>query len=233
MDETMYVICTACTLNKPYSDNIKVLLQSLKNTNKNIIQVFVGVFTNDTLAFMRFDSECKEVYKNVMLNQEVGDKNDANVYRADVMSAFLQDGSHDSVAWFDSDIIIRGSILELLSESKEPTLKIMYRINAERNRSRFQNGIIVFSNHLECKILLACWRERLKKDNSWYQDQLTLYQLWASGYGISLLPISQRYNDWEFSDNSIIWHAKSSHMDQEPFKSEYWRLLDEANENIH
>jgi len=38
---------------------------------------------------------------------------------------------------------------------------------------------------------------------------------------VKLVPLDQKYNDLHFGKDSYIWHARHTHLEEEPFNSEF------------
>lgn len=229
MDKRNNLIMTAITPDEKYYNNIIVLLQSIKDVYgdyppfKVVIYYLNGAQAPSELSSIRFQDVLKSCITFIEVVPQCKSIRDySNMYRATAFKSFMC-GIYDAIMWIDSDCIIRGEIDELLMMPDGPAVKIMQR-ETPKEYARVQNGVIVINDYPETRELILQWEKMLSVDSKWYSDQLWMYRLLIQS-GMNTIHIDEKYNDWHFNDGSVIWHCKGSHAEEEPFNSEYRRLL--------
>ena len=134
---------------------------------------------------------------------------------------------HDSVLCLDADIIVRKPIPELFEypEDGRSYFSVMHRPHSEQTKNKFNSGVIAANKTPNNTKLMEKWNyytwEALKTTDAWFHDQRCLYKVWASNKGlVELLTMEYAYNDWNFIEDSKIWHCKG-HSDNEKWQKEF------------
>ena len=145
-----------------------------------------------------------------------------------------------SIAWFDTDTLIRKPLTEFWGDVTADSLKISCR-ETERINTKFQAGIFVVGYSDITYSMISDWSLRVQEVNMWYADQEYLYRV-CEEYKphVLLIPMDLKFNDIGdstredvFSDNSVIWHCKSSHFNHSRFSKEFKYYFNKAKEFLN
>lgn len=229
------MIVTALNQDNFYLEQLLVLLTSI-NVNSPTEKVFVFLINFD----MELELKLKRCFNNVIFenrNINLG-KNPAGTmvcYRGSVIKECLE-YTKKPVAWFDTDIIVRGDLSTFWKRVKTNQLQIRYRGNNVKTKVRFNAGVFAIGYSEQTLRFISKWNEVIIRKNIWYEDQLQLYLIYKEfSNDIELIKMSQSFNDMGdstnmdvFRDNSLIWHCKKSHFYNKKFRKEYLMYLKKA-----
>ena len=230
------MIISALNYNEFYLDQILVSMESMKTNSPNDrMTIYLVDFPNDVIEtleerYPNYNFILEDVTLKGMSNEAV--RGYMVCYRAEVVLRQLQE-QKSPVAWFDADLIIRKDLSKFWEDIGSNTLKVMVRENAPE-KNRFQAGIFGIGYSQESIDYITDWRNIIRKGNRWFLDQLELYRVYEKHKNnISLLSMSKDFNDIggredSFSDDSYIWHSKSSHMDNPKFRKEWSKYYDNS-----
>lgn len=150
-----------------------------------------------------------------------------------------------SILWLDVDTIVRGELSDIFSDVKPNTLKILKREDADAREasglSVFNTGVVAVGYSEETLLLLKEASEMAMANPIWTADQLYLYRTYKKyKNNIDLINLVN-HREWHdiggrerknpFDKKSIIWHCKSSHFNESPYKEEYEYYKGVVDEN--
>ena len=170
------MIVTATNYSDCRFDQLKVLLRSLYLTNSsNRVRVHLVDFP------FRPKLEVINPSCEVFMEQEdLDNKKDVRgfmvCYRSRVILRALK-SCEDPIAWFDTDILVRGSLEYFWRDVKSNSLKIMKR-NSSRKDLQFQAGIFVIGNSSATTSMIEEFDEHLRCSFKWYEDQKALFSVY-------------------------------------------------------
>lgn len=213
------VIITAIDDNPKYIDYLKVMLVSFReNAPKEHLKVYLLGYKKKL-----------DINPNaeIISYREVLGREEASHIRGELLLDLLKKG-YKKLAWFDSDIIIRGKLNEFWEDIKPSTLKITYRAWQDVDKRKFQNGIYGIGNSLQMIELFEKFKRKMDKHKTeWYVDQLYLYKLWRKRKDIRLINLDRKWNDNHFEDDSIIWHCHMKKKDSSvKFNAEFEKYME-------
>ena len=175
---------------------------------------------------------------NYVKTRKDGDslKNFAVCYCTKGFKELIKTNKH--VAYFDSDIIIRKPVPELFMfpDKGKPVLTVMSRPHQEFAKSKFQAGVILMNKNKKSNYFMEQWDfytwKALELSDTWFHDQRCLFKVYEVRKSEFVLrPLEYRYNDWNFLDDSPIWHCKGHH-DNEKWQAEFNEYHDIAVEEL-
>ena len=135
------------------------------------------------------------------------------------------------IAYLDSDTIVRGSLKEFW-DVKMDSIKVMDR-PGQPNDARFQAGVFVIGDGCHIRAMMDDYDKVIQKENVFLREQEELYLSYQRHQDdVSLVPMDKKFNDWGFSDDSVIWHCKKKHFKNAKYQKEYRRWLNEANDKL-
>jgi len=213
------LIITAVDNNTHYKEGLKVFLASMAlNAPKESVYVYL----------MNCDSKyVKELHKinpNVTTQSEKTEEESPFVRNYIRHSLIIEQMSYyNKIAWIDNDSIIRDSLDELWEDIEPETIKFWYR-KKKKDHIKFQGGVYVLGASEKSMQWCAEIREELNNCTDWYAPQLLMYTKFKE-VGLTHTQLSEKYNDSKFKSDSIIWHCKSSHFEEEKYQTEYQRYL--------
>jgi len=151
----------------------------------------------------------------------------------------LSNDDNKWVLFIDCDSIIRapldGLIKSILIENaqKESRIAILHRPDAEKNMYKFNSGVIGFTNTLLIRMLVVDWYKEALTSDALSCEQEGLYTVYCKMRNhIKLIPLEQKYNCWNWSEDPIIYHCKGKYFNFLTFKSLFFPLLFEAQNKI-
>lgn len=217
----MRTILTATSCNNHYFEHALALLRSAcRNANE---QLTIGLINGDKIHEKAVHKIDKAI--NVLLYEIEGSSRfDYSRARFEVIRRTMEQG-YKQICWMDCDIIIRGSISEFWEDLSPRSMKIVVR-NVKSDRTKFQIGVVGFGVDSLMKCYITDIRDKLVNAEGWCEDQTEMYRVWKNyKYLIEIRKLSPKYNDSEFKNNSIVWHCKSSHFNEEKYQEEYRKYL--------
>jgi len=167
----------------------------IKNVYKNITVRRIHVYGDSILSEKNISTYKNHVYGNSIMSKRTAPMVDA-----------LNEG-YSKVAHMDVDIIVRGNLDELWENVKANTMKIMYKPD-QSDKRKLQKGVFVLGNSNITRALLKRLNEKLERHLEWYDDQKYLWKCYNKFKDqIDFQELGKKYNDNQFSDDSIIWHC--------------------------
>lgn len=147
-------------------------------------------------------------HNNITIGYDVIEGNylEAQGVRAKLMLNAFKDG-YDKVCWLDADMLVRGSLDELFDSCGIDGFSVKYRPECDKY-AKFNTGCLVVGR--ECVPMIKDWEKLLRKPKGKYPDQHYLWKVYKK-HKFKLYPFFPRFNDHEFKNDSIIWHAKGHH----------------------
>lgn len=146
----------------------------------------------------------------------------------------LMEKLNEAISWIDTDVIIRAPLERFVSVESNH-LKILYRGFWVRKKIKFNAGVFSIGSGSTSLKFLERWHQRLIDNAKWGRGQLELYRTYQEFKPmITIDPLDLKYNDLggrkdSFSPDSVIWHAKKSHLLNPRFNSEFQRYLDKGS----
>ena len=228
------MIVTSLNYDSFYFEQLLVLMTSLKiNSPEDRMMVYLINFPDDVIR------KIKKLYPYEFVSKTLNFKENTDVagimvcYRTLVLKECINK-YNEPVAWFDTDVIVRGSLMEFWSDIKPNSLKIMVR-DSKKNSDKFQAGIFAVGKSEITQKYIGEWNREVQKENKWFSDQRILYLMYNKyKHKIDLINMPVKFNDVGKSDgkcfmeDSINWHCKKPHFYKEPFRSEYLNYLQES-----
>lgn len=123
------------------------------------------------------------------------------------------------VAWMDADMLVRRP-LDTFWVGTADSVRVLHRPKSSED-GKFQTGVIVFG--CKTKGFVKQWADIVENElkGEWFADQRGLWMAYERhGADIVHLDLPQRFNDWRFEDDSVVWHAKGHYKN----RSEKWSL---------
>lgn len=217
------VIITAVDTVLRYVEGVKVWLASLaKNAPDESVIVYAQNWDNvDSLKSINPKAQI------VQISNDSADPMVRNYIRYNLFLDLLP--KYDAVAWIDNDSIVR-SKLDTFWLGIEPN-SVKYWRRPKRDHLCFQGGVFILGAGARtvwyCQAIIDKLKNISEDDNDrWYAPQLLAYtEIRAAG--IESIQLSQKFNDSTFKDDSVIWHCKSSHFNEDKYQKEYKKYLKE------
>tara|TARA_Y100001963_G_scaffold157807_1_gene255160 strand:+ start:460 stop:1185 length:726 start_codon:yes stop_codon:yes gene_type:complete len=148
----------------------------------------------------------------------------ANIRISDVCR-LLGEG-HKYIFLLDVDSIVRKDISELIDISDNVDMRIWKRFYATKPEYKIAVGVMFIKNSTD---ILNFFNTAYSSINSmehlctWYTEQYTISQLLLNsevGSNLTVGQMTEKYRDFNFLDDSVIWTAKGSTKDNEKYKLE-------------
>lgn len=230
------MIVTALNQDKFYLEQLLVLLKSINiNSPSEKVSVFLVNFDVRTEQKLRkyFDTV---IFENRILDLGEDPAGKMVCYRGAVVKECLE-RTKKPVAWFDTDIIVRGDLKKFWKNVKTNQFQIKYRGQSVKPTIRFNAGVFAIGYSKHTLSFISEWAQVISENSKWYEDQLQLYLIYKkySKY-IELLKMPQSFNDIGdsnsidvFRNDSLIWHCKKSHFYNKKFRKEYLMYLKKVN----
>lgn len=139
----------------------------------------------------------------------------------------LLDSGIDQILSLDGDVIVRGPLEGIWDDVEPSTLKIWFKGNQRKERTRFQGAVYLFGNSSETRAMYRDFIDRLGHPKGWYDGQEGLYTTWRRHKNhVRHVQLDVKYNDNLMSPHSLIWHVKHGHYDEQPWKKEWskWKV---------
>jgi hypothetical protein len=219
------IIVTAVDTTPRYVEGVKVWLRSLTE-NAPDERIFVYAQNWDNVDSI---SSINPRAKIIPITNESPDPMVRNYIRYKLFLDLLP--QYDMIAWIDNDAIIRKSLEYLWFGVTVNSVKYWRR--PKREHLCFQGGVFVLGAGEKTKqycrdILRGLETIPVSDVDRWYAPQLLAYTC-IGGSGIDTIPLSKKYNDCTFDDESIIWHCKSGHFNEAKYQKEYQYYLGMVN----
>ena len=230
------MIITNSSPDEFYFNQLLAFLMSLKiNSPDHRIHVFLANYPKDK------KNKLKETFKDFIFENRklkmIDDRGFSFIqFRAKLIKECFKKHK-ESVAWIDTDVIVRGDLSEFLHI--EPNqLKILYRGDNVSNEGKINAGIFNIGCSDETYNFISDWHERIKINAIWGMGQLELWRAYKDHKNeIELIKMDEKFNDLggtdrpnAFSDKSVIWHCKKKHFKNKKFQKEYKKYLKLAKE---
>lgn len=142
-----------------------------------------------------------------------------------------------SIAWFDTDTLIRKPLTEFWGDVTADSLKISCR-DTDDILVKFQAGVFAVGYCDLTYSMISDWSLCVKEDTRWFADQEYLYRVYDEYRPhILLIPMDLKFNDIGdstrdnvFDGESVIWHCKSKHFNHPRFSKEFKYYFNKALE---
>ena len=138
----------------------------------------------------------------------------------------------DMVMTMDSDMIVRSDISEIWGDVEPSTIKIW--VKPEKKATSFtkvQAGVHIFGNSPVIKEYYKAFMDRLGDNWMFRKGQPMIYLTWLDfKERIRIVQMPKKYNDSKFHNDSVVWHCKHGHFNEEKFQREFQRNLVKADE---
>jgi hypothetical protein len=152
----------------------------------------------------------------------------------------------EETIYLDSDIIIRGPLVEIFSSLKEYDLTVKFRPQLNQRgpagtdyAAKFNAGVIgirpspiglkftrrynqLIQNHISSGKPLVYYLEE-EKINSWIDQELLFVTYLEYQKELLFKSLPEKYNDAKFHNESIIWHGKGTAYKHPMFTTERMR----------
>lgn len=224
------VAVTLTTREKPYWNMAKVFLRTMREHDPDtcVRMYMVNCTKKDGNAILCLNRNTKIVYISVDDTSYIG----IMKHRMPAVLKALQSG-YKAVAFMDHDMIIRKPLGELWSNIESDSICVRYRPDWHPAKRAFQAGLHVLGNGAAVRKYYA---EVINRSQMWedkYETQKQLYLTWRDMRGhVKLVEMPQQYNDYEFHDESHVWHCKGSHFKDKKFQKEFRMWVALANDEI-
>jgi len=227
------MIITALNQDSFYLEQLLVLLTSISvNSPTERVSVFLVNFD------VEMSQKLKEHFSDVVfedrnINLGTNPAGKMVCYRGSVVKECLE-RTKLPVAWFDTDIIVRGSLDIFWEKVKTNQLQVRYRGPDVALNIRFNAGVFAVGYSEQTLRFISEWGRIINKKSKWYEDQLQLYLIYKKfSDDVELIKMPQSFNDIGYSkndgvfrDDSLIWHCKKAHFYNKKFRKEYLMYLD-------
>lgn len=214
------IIVTVSSCDKAFFQQLEVFLSSIKkNTSENVC---VGLINGS-------EEHIKKVM-NIMPTSDIVLIEINNPTRFDFAKARFEIirkklECNYRVCWLDCDIIVRKPLDNFWDGIEPRTMKLVVR-EGKKDRIKFQIGVVGFGNSYIIKSYIADVRDKLVNKTKWCSDQTEAYRVWKNYKRlINIEKLGIEYNDSEFDNDSVIWHCKSSHFNEEKYQREFKKYL--------
>lgn len=217
-----------------YYDQLLVFLTSMSiNSPKEVVHVYLAKYPEDKINTLK-----KKFPSYIFDNRELKKIDDRGfsfiLFRAElILECFSK--YNDSVAWIDTDVIVRRDLNEFLSVTPQE-FKILYRGDNKPDKVKINAGIFNIGCSIETHAFMLEWYERIQKNAKWGMGQLELWRAYKNHEDdVILCEMDEKYNDLggsdrphAFSDESVMWHCKKAHFNHPKFQNEFKYYLDKG-----
>lgn len=217
----MRTVVTISSCDKYYFEQAQVFLKSIKaNTDENVCIGLINSKDRHENAVHDIDSSIKIIKLNLDKPTRFGH---AKIRFELIRQILLME--YTEIIWMDCDVIVRDSIKSIWKGIEPNTLKVVRR-NRELDRVKFQIGVFGLGNSLATRNYIIDVKNKLNDIETWCDDQTVMYRVYKKHKKhISIVRLNKRYNDSKFKNESVIWHCKSSHFNEEKYQREYKKYL--------
>jgi hypothetical protein len=219
-----------------YFNQLLAFLMSVKiNSPKHKVNVFLANYPT------KKENKLKEIFKDFIFENrklKMIDKRGFSFiqFRAQLVKECFQN-YHESVAWVDTDVIVRSDLSEFLQVNPKQ-LKILYRGKTTPERVRINAGIFNIGCSNETYDFICDWQRRIEMNAKWGMGQLEFWKAYkAHKDKIELVKMNKKFNDLggydrpnAFSNDSVVWHCKKAHFKNKKFQKDYQYYLDLGKE---
>ncbi len=237
------MIITNSTPDEFYFNQLLAFITSMKiNSPDHIVHVFLANYPDDLADQLeeRFDN-C--VFDNWEVEMIPGDKRGFALimFRVAMMKeCMLEHVEH--VAWIDTDVLVRSDLSEFL-EVEPNQLKIYVRKTDYTNKfdAAINAGIFNLGCSEQTHKFLSDWYDGCAATPIWGQGQVEMWKAYEKyKKDIELVPMPLKFNDLGdrnnpnmFADESVMWHCKGNHFNNEKFQGEFQKYLSKGKEILY
>jgi hypothetical protein len=237
------MIITNSTPDEFYFEQLLAFITSLKiNSPEHTIRVFLANYPDSLWEKLQtsFDN-C--IFESWELEQIPGDKRDFALimFRVAMLRDCLESYG-ESVAWIDTDVLVRKNLSEFL-EVGSKQLKILVRQTNYANQfdAAVNAGIFNLGCSPETYDFVDDWYKGCEANPVWGQGQVAMWSAYKKhSKNVELVPMHLKFNDLGdrnnpnmFADDSVMWHCKANHFDNEKFQSEFQYYLKKGKEILN
>lgn len=219
------MIITNSTADKFYFEQLLAFLVSVRiNSPEHSVRVFLANYP------LEMENRLKEVFPEFIFENRELEMIDERgfsliLFRAAMIKECFEKYS-ESVAWIDTDVVVRKDLGEFLEVESEQ-LKILYRGDNKPENVRINAGIFNIGYSKITYDFICDWYERIKVNAVWGQGQLELWRAYKDS-NVKLIEMSNKFNDLggndrpnAFDNASVMWHCKFGHFNNPKFQKEY------------
>lgn len=159
------------------------------------------------------------------------------LYRIKMVQECFNDNQRAS--WIDTDVLVRKDLNDFVSIQPNQ-LKIFYRGYRHAGQVEFEAPINAGIFNIGCSEstynFTKTWYEGLSNNPRWGQGQVELWRAYQKHKdAVDLIKMPLKFNDLGdrdnpnmFDDNSVMWHCKRNHFNNEKFQNEFKYYLEKG-----
>ena len=171
----------------------------------------------------REENGLKRLHHNIEIEKRYVKGND-KVYCANLRASLFRSvrkRKSGYLIWVDADTVIRGNCKGLIKhiESCDITARPKPVPQHAKRFGHHWSGIISVADTKSCKDFMTAYYHLVSRDPTWLSDQLNL-DLALKAFSGNFKPLPEKYMDFEYEPESVIWTGKGKRTKDKRFQEE-------------
>lgn len=233
------IVCTMNGVTK-YFDQAKALLQSLyENSPNERVFMYLVNYKEGEEILKKINPNCKVIHYNT--KQII---KDVRGFMSNFRTFAIKDAlekNKDGILYMDCDTLVRKDLSIFWDNLFPNVLKIIVRdkstgydlSNLENPEDcRVQGGVFGVGNSDATINMISDYKQRVDNTPYFMGEQRFLYECLKEHTNVKHIQLDKKFNEWDFNNDSYIWHCKAKHFNNIKYQKEYKKYLENANRRV-